>query len=182
MKYNTKWLLKRTEEVERVKYLLFWGHRPSNDGSVTSSCFSQWFAGHSFSEKGVVYKTAEHFMMAGKAKLFNDEENFAKIIKSNSAAEAKKIGRMVRNFDQVIWEESRCEIVIRGNYLKFIQNEGLKKYLLSTDSRVLVEASPRDRIWGIGMGKHNENAKKPENWRGKNLLGFCLMEVRDQLQ
>ncbi len=121
-------------------------------------------------------------MMAGKARVFEDEEHWEQIIACETAAEAKKLGRQVRNFQAHIWEKHRCDIVTQGNLLKFGQHQTLNDYLLGTQARVLVEASPHDRIWGIGMGKNNVNAAHPAAWRGKNLLGFCLMEVRDQLQ
>ena len=182
MKYNREWLIEKlAQENTKVKYLHFWGHKPDPDGQITASCFSQWWDGHPFSEKGIIYKTAEHYMMAGKARLFNDTEFLQKIIDSNHPDEAKKLGRMVRNFDQKTWVENRQKIVTNGNFLKFSQHEELKQFLKNTNTRILVEASPRDRIWGIGMSKNHENAYTPSLWRGQNLLGFCLMEVRDLL-
>ena len=182
MKYSTSWLLQEIARESHIKYLHFWGHQPSPNGNVSASCFSQWWNGHRFTENKVVYPTAEHYMMAGKAKLFGDNEHLTKILQCKSPAEAKKLGRMVRNFDPATWEQHRCEIVIKGNYLKFSQHPDIQEFLLNTQNRVIVEASPRDRIWGIGMGRYNENVERPENWRGQNLLGFCLMEVRDRLE
>lgn len=181
MNYHLNWLLDKVGQEERVKYLFFWGHQPSNDGSIQATCFSQWWVGHPFEEDGIVYATTEHYMMAGKAKLFNDQEHWEQIIACETAAEAKKLGRQVRNFEGATWEAHRCAIVTQGNQLKFGQHEALKTFLLNTKDRVIVEASPRDRIWGIGLGKNSENAQHPATWRGKNLLGFCLMEVRDLL-
>lgn len=182
MTYDINWLLEKHNSGERIKYLFFWRHQPSRDGSVTASCFSQWWAEHPFTHEEIVYKTAEHWMMAGKARLFEDEEMLQQILEAESPGEAKKLGRQVRNFDQVIWKEHRSAIVVEGNVHKFSQHEDLKAFLISTGERVIVEASPRDRIWGIGMGKNNENAERPENWRGLNLLGFALMEVRDRIE
>jgi len=163
------------------KFLLFWGHQPSKDGTVTKTCFSQWWLS-SFEVEGVTYKTAEHWMMAKKAELFNDQEILEKIIKCNSPAEAKKLGRKVRNYDDKIWLENRFEIVKEGNFHKFSQNPDLKIFLLSTNDRVIVEASPVDPIWGIGMASDHTDASNPEKWKGLNLLGFALMEVRDELR
>lgn len=182
MNYQLKWLLEQLEQEQRIKYLFFWGHQPSKDGTIQATCFSQWWAEHPFEEEGIVYPTAEHYMMAGKAKLFGDEEHWEQIIHSKTAAEAKKLGRKVRNFDKAVWEEQRCPIVIQGNILKFTQHEELKTFLLNTKDRVLVEASPPDAIWGIGMAKDHVNATNPAAWRGTNLLGFCLMEARDVLK
>ena len=182
MKYDKTWLYLQLQAGERIKYLFFWGHQPSRNGEITSSCFSQWWEEHPFSENGIVYKTAEHYMMARKARLFKDGEMLEKIIASKSAAEAKKFGRSVRNFDQYVWEKNRSDIVIQANYLKFSQHEELKTFLLSTNNRVLVEASPVDKIWGIGLTADDELANYPENWKGLNLLGFCLMEVREMIK
>lgn len=184
MKYTTytiEWLLKETEQKNRQKYLFFWGHRPSKDGSVTASCFSQWWQS-SFEVEGIQYATAEHWMMAKKAALFGDTEMLKRILEAKSPAEAKKWGRQVKNFDQEIWSEQGFQLVSEGNLHKFNQNPDLKAFLLDTGNRVLVEASPVDKIWGIGMAATNENIENPRLWKGKNLLGFALMEVREQMR
>ena len=180
MKYSRENISKQYDSGESLKFLFFWGHQPSKDGSITSSCLSQWWM-TSFIANTFQYKTAEHYMMAEKARLFEDKDKLEKILLSEHPHEAKKLGRQVRNFDAQVWNEYKYEFVKQGNYYKFSQNQDLKAYLLTTKNRVLVEASPRDRIWGIGMGKSNENAQNPNLWRGQNLLGFALMEVRDQL-
>lgn len=179
--YNLDWLLSIVEKKDSVKYLLFWGHTPSKDGSTTKSCFSQWWQS-AFEVDGVRYATAEHWMMAKKAELFNDVEILERILGAKSPAEAKKLGRLVKNFDPKIWGENCFDIVCEGNYHKFLQHDDLKEFLLNTKDRVLVEASPMDRIWGIGMGQSNEHAENPRLWKGSNLLGFALMEVRDRLR
>ena len=180
--YNLKELQSDFQKGKKLKYLFFWGHQPSKDGSITKSVFSQWWIGHPFTENGIAYKSAEHYMMAGKARLFEDEEHLSLILNCESPAEAKKLGRKVRNFDPQRWEAHRSDIVTQANYLKFGQHEELKSFLLGTQNRIIVEASPRDRIWGIGMGKNNPSALYPDQWRGQNLLGFCLMEARDRLR
>lgn len=184
MKYNTyslEWLIGKLEKKERVKYLFFWGHQPSKDGSISTSSFSQWWH-DGFTVDKIYYRTAEHWMMAQKAELFGDKEILEEILIAKSPAEAKQLGRKVRNFDPIIWDNNCFDIVCHGNYHKFSQHPDLKDFLLNTKDRIIVEASPRDRIWGIGMGKSNENAERPQLWRGRNLLGFALMEVRDQLE
>lgn len=183
MKYNTynlQWILNRVNRKENVKYLFFWGHAPSKDGLVTKSCFSQWWQS-AFVVDGVKYATAEHWMMAKKAELFGDKEILEKILIAKSPAEAKKLGRNVKNFDPKIWGDNSFDIVCEGNYHKFSQHPDLKEFLLNTKGKVLVEASPVDNIWGIGMAQDNEHAENPRLWKGKNLLGFALMEVRDRL-
>ncbi|MEM7104768.1 MAG: NADAR family protein [Bacteroidota bacterium] len=181
MHYDLDWLIDQANSGERIKYIFFWGHRPSADGSVTASCFSQWWTYHPFEHEDILYKSAEHWMMAGKARLFNDFDMLQLILECESPGEAKKLGRKVRNFDHVIWEKHRFEIVVEGNMHKFSQHDDIREFLINTGDRVIVEASPYDRIWGIGMSKNNENAPRPEKWRGLNLLGFALMVVRDRL-
>ncbi|WP_067607217.1 NADAR family protein [Nocardiopsis listeri] len=163
----------------RIKYVHFWGHEPSPDG-LTATCLSQWWPAD-FTVDGVTYRTAEHFMMAEKARLFGDTEAAERIVAAEHPKQAKEIGREVEDFDEETWERERFGIVVRGNLAKFGQNEDLLEYLLGTKERVLVEASPRDRVWGIGMGRENENAERPKYWRGRNLLGFALMETRARL-
>jgi ribA/ribD-fused uncharacterized protein len=121
-------------------------------------------------------------MMAGKAKLFNDHETLEEVLKSETPNQAKSLGRKVKNFDPKIWDEHKYEIVRHGNYLKFSQNDKLKEFLLSTNTKTLVEASPYDTIWGIGMLETDPKAVNPSFWNGENLLGFALMEVRDLLK
>ncbi len=180
MKYNREKLISDFQEKKRIKYLFFWGHTPNKDGSVGKSCFSQWWQA-AFTVDGIVYKTAEHWMMAEKARVFKDANCLEEIIKSNTPMEAKQWGRKVMNFTTEEWDKHKYRIVVEGNKHKFSQHPELKTFLLNTKNRVLVEASPRDRIWGIGMGASNEKAENPLLWRGKNLLGFALMEVRDAL-
>ncbi len=164
-----------------VKYLFFWGHQPSKNGDITKSCFSQWWES-SFVIDAIEYKTAEHYMMAEKARLFNNPMILKKIIECKSPAAAKKLGIQVEGFNQEIWESKRFEIVKKANYHKFLQNKSLATFLLKTNKRVLVEASPVDPIWGIGLAEDHDNASNPKKWRGLNLLGFALMEVRDELK
>lgn len=179
--YNLDWLLEKIQTDKTIDYLFFWGHTPSKNGTITKACFSQWWQSP-FDVDGVTYATAEHWMMANKANLFGDLEMIDRILNANSPFDAKKLGREVKNFDPKIWGEKCSDIVCEGNYYKFSQHLSLKQFLLNTGNSVLVEASPRDRIWGIGMGQDNEDAKNPLMWRGENLLGFALMEVRDKLR
>ncbi|GAB2884260.1 NADAR family protein [Microbulbifer echini] len=160
----------------KVKYLYFWGHQ-ENGSKVTKRCFSQWY-NSTFEKDGNQYITAEHYMMYHKAKLFGDSNACKKVLTSTTPNEAKRIGRQVIGFKQEIWEEKRFEIVVNANLAKFSQNPALKEFLLNTGNRVLVEASPVDTIWGIGLAQDDLSAQDPNTWRGLNLLGFALMEVR----
>jgi ribA/ribD-fused uncharacterized protein len=175
---------KLTEQVsrgERVKFLPFWGHRPRPDGSLGPSCLSQWWPSE-FTVGDVRYATAEHWMMAGKARLFGDAEAERAALEARTPAEAKKAGRLVRDFDDAIWERERYGIVVEGSVHKFSSTPELSGYLLGTGNTVLVEASPLDRIWGIGLAADDERALDPARWQGLNLLGFALMEARERLQ
>lgn len=165
---------------QSFKYLFFWGHTPKQEGVIDKSCFSQWFPA-SFEVDGITYPTAEHFMMAEKARLFHDTETLPKILNASHPNEAKKLGRLVANFNGSIWEQHRFKIVTDGNLAKFAQNEPLREFLLNSGERILVEASPYDRIWGIGLAADNDKAQDPLQWRGLNLLGFALMAVREKL-
>ncbi|MFF4010116.1 NADAR family protein [Streptomyces sp. NPDC001717] len=174
---------KLTEQVsrgERVKFLPFWGHRPRPDGTLGPSCLSQWWPSE-FTVGDVRYDTAEHWMMAAKARLFGDAEAERAALEARTPAEAKKAGRLVRGFDDAIWERERYGIVVEGSVHKFSSTPELTAFLLGTGNRVLVEASPLDRIWGIGLAADDERALDPARWRGLNLLGFALMEARERI-
>ncbi len=162
------------------EWLMFWGHRPQADGSVGKGCLSQWWPCR-FSVDGVAYASAEHWMMAGKARLFGDDDALTRILAAATPAEAKDLGRLVRDYDDQVWAAHRFELVVEGNVAKFGQDPALRDFLVATSRHVLVEASPRDRIWGIGLGAANERATDPARWRGHNLLGFALMETRQRL-
>ncbi|MFI1166652.1 NADAR family protein [Streptomyces sp. NPDC020801] len=177
----------------RIKYLHFWGHRPRPDGRVGASCLSQWWPAP-FTVDGVTYASAEHWMMAGKARLFQDSEAERRVPAAGHPAEAKKAGRLVRGFDDAIWARERFRIVVEGSVHKFAAHPELRAFLVDTGARsemgvppaegwgrVLVEASPVDRVWGIGLAADDEAAADPERWRGPNLLGFALMEARERL-
>ena len=180
MVYNLDDLKKAWNKGEHFKFVLFWGHTPAADGCISETCFSQWWTCR-FVVEGVAYSCAEQFMMAEKARMFNDSEMLEKILSARSPKEMKAYGRAVRNFDQDQWKAACYDIVKRGNLAKFSQNPQLWAFLKTTRKRIIVEASPRDRIWGIGMGKSNPDAEIPVKWRGTNLLGFALTEVRDEL-
>ncbi|MEL7362488.1 MAG: NADAR family protein [Bacteroidota bacterium] len=168
------------QRSRRFKYLFFWGHKPRSYGQVDRACLSQWYTAP-FSVDGHRYPTAEHFMMAEKARLFGDEDMRQRIITATHPGAAKKLGRQVRGFKDATWQRARFDIVVLGNRAKFEQNEALGEFLRRTNRRVLVEASPRDRIWGIGLTADDPRAANPLSWRGANLLGFALMEARSAL-
>lgn len=142
--------------------------------------FSQWYP-VSFAEGPVVFQTAEHYTMFHKAMLFGDDETATCILRTHRPQEAKRLGRSVKGFDQVTWDQHKEDIVYRGNYLKFTQHNELRVKLLETGVRILAEANPYDRIWGIGLARTNPKARNPLQWNGQNLLGKALMRLRSEL-
>jgi ribA/ribD-fused uncharacterized protein len=164
----------------RLKFLFFWGHQPDRDGTVGAGCLSQWWPA-SFTVDGRQFATAEHYMMWRKATLFDDPAMAEQILTAPHPHAAKALGARVAGFEQQRWEEHRFPIVVAGNLAKFGQNPVLRAFLLGTGQRILVEASPVDRIWGIGLTRDDPAATDPTRWRGHNLLGFALMQVREAL-
>lgn len=180
-KYTKQWLQQEVTEGRKQEFCLFWGHQPSKDCSITKSCLSQWWM-EDFYTMVDSYLYMEQYMMAGKAQLFGDEERRKEILACSDPKQIKALGRKVRGFDQVVWDKFKYAIVLNGNWCKFSQNRELREFLLSTGDSVLVEASPYDRIWGIQLSADTPEAQNPFRWRGENLLGFALMEVRDELR
>ncbi|KAK2188003.1 hypothetical protein NP493_147g01038 [Ridgeia piscesae] len=157
--------------AQEEKYVFFWGN---------SSPFSQWYP-CIFTVDGVEYCCAEQYMMHQKALLFGDDESAKKIMATSNPKDQKALGRRVHPFDPNVWKEKCRNIVEKGNLSKFSQNPDLKQTMLATAGSVLVEASPRDTIWGIGLGAGNPKAKTKSTWRGKNWLGYALTNVRERL-
>lgn len=155
----------------RDGFTLFW--RPD-------SVFSQWHPAR-FVVDGQTFGCAEQFMMHGKAVLFGDLEVARKILATAAPRDHKRLGRQVRGFDDVRWRAARERIVYAGSAAKFAQNPALAAELLATAPTRLVEASPTDRIWGIGMSAANADATRPERWRGQNLLGEILTRLREEI-
>ena len=176
---NRQELIEAIAGGARPKYLFFWGHQQQR-GRITQTCLSQWYPSV-FETGGHTYLSAEHFMMAQKAKLFGDANAFERAIAAPSPAAAKAIGQGVQNFDEATWTSHRFAIVVEASIHKFEQNKALGDFLRTTGSRVLVEASPVDKIWGIGLAADHAHCSQPERWTGQNLLGFALMQARAQL-
>lgn len=164
----------------RPDYLFFWGHTPRGH-MVDRACLSQWYPSR-FVIDGVRYATAEHYMMAAKARLFGDDLLCASILRAATPGEAKALGRRIEGFDEATWCAHRFAIVVEANIAKFGQSEPLRAFLLATGERVLVEASPQDRVWGIGVARTDPDAADPARWQGLNLLGFALMAARARLR
>ncbi len=145
-----------------------------------SGPFSQWHPCR-FELDGLVYTCAEQFMMEQKAVLFGDLEMAGKILEARHPREHKALGRKVRGFDADRWTSEARGVVFRGNLAKFSQNPELAEALLATRGTTLVEASPLDTIWGIGLAADDPRASDPSQWKGTNWLGIVLTEVREAL-
>ena len=180
MRYNIEKIKEIVRKNPTTEIIYFWGHTP-NPKKVSKSCFSQWYDIY-FEVDGVQYHTTEQYMMASKARLFGDEDTWNEIMNAYSPAEYKKLGRKVKGFDATIWDEKKLDIVVEGNKAKFSQNPDLKEFLHATGDAILVEASPYDKIWGIGLDREAALNSRIEDWNGENLLGCALMEVRDWLK
>jgi ribA/ribD-fused uncharacterized protein len=169
-------------QVSALTYLFFWGSR-RNPNVVDKGCFSQWDPVGFHDDDGVFYATAEHYMMVKKAQCFQASDLLIQqILSAPSPSEAKNMGRSITHYQDEKWEAVRLEHVIQGNCYKFGQHPDLLDFLLSTGSCVLVEASPADSIWGIGLRSSDPRALEPRLWQGRNLLGFALMATRTRLR
>ena len=196
---NTSYSSDLRKKGDCVSYVAFWGHERRN------GWLSQWFpssitftsdtvpeillkslatvlAKHSIAINldlisGRKFLTAEHLMMIGKSLLF-DTSSIDGIISAETPQQVKTAGRQVKNFDQVIWDDVNVIWVVIGNYLKFTQHANLKQLLEGTGTKVLIEASPHDNIWGVGLAPDSSLLGTPTNWKGENRLGDALMTVR----
>lgn len=154
----------------RGNYLLFWnGH------------WSNWFPA-AFTLDGIEFNCAEKYMMYMKAKTFNDTKSADLILQSKDPGYQKHLGRHVANFDPVVWDKVKEDIVYQGCLAKYSQNPTLKEEMLKSGDLTLVEASPYDKIWGIGLASDHPDATDETKWQGQNLLGKVLMRVRDTLK
>lgn len=158
--------------MENKKYTFFW---------QTESPFSQWHSSL-FEVNGVRFKTAEHYMMWKKAMVFGDTDIAAEVIKSVHPRDTKALGRKVKGFDKDTWEQVCRTVVYEGNHAKFTQNEKLRKALMETGDTLLVEASPYDAIWGIGLKEADAKKIPAKDWPGTNWLGEVLTKLREDLK
>ena len=179
MKYSIATIKEILRRNPTTPVIYFWKHIPEPK-KMTAACFSQWYDCY-FEVDGIPYHTTEQYMMASKARLFGDEEVLHEIMEARHPHDYKKLGRTIRNFDPKLWDARKYSIVVEGNKAKFSQNPDIMEYMLSTGDAILAEASPYDNIWGIGIDRETAMKESVEQWRGENLLGFALMEVRDWL-
>ncbi len=157
--------------MKAEKFTFFWR---------SESPFSNWYPAE-FEIDGIRFNCSEQYMMYGKALLFGDQEIAEEILKSSNPGSQKALGRKVKKFNQTIWAKHAREIVYKACDAKFRQNENLLKRLLKTKGTTLVEASPVDPIWGIGLAEDNPQAHNRHTWRGKNWLGQVLTQLREDI-
>jgi hypothetical protein len=161
------------EKNDKKSYVYFWS---VNDKEY--SCFSQWYP-CKFEEDSIWFNCSEQYMMANKALLFGDNDIYDKIMKTSSPKIMKSLGKKVKNFNPKIWNKEKYDIVLCGNMLKFGYDIEMLEILRNTGNSIIAEASPYDNIWGIGMKKQKDLTEK--DWKGTNLLGKILMEVRESI-
>jgi ribA/ribD-fused uncharacterized protein len=164
------YLFKGEKMSNNEKYEFFW-----------SGPFSQWYSSK-FTVNGITFATAEQFMMYSKAMLFNDQEIANKILLATNPKQQKALGRQVKNFNADRWSNVAKEIVYEGNYAKFTQDPKLLVILMATGDKELVEASPFDKIWGIGLDEAKAKVTPVDQWPGSNWLGEVLTELRNDLR
>jgi len=156
------------DKSEELDYLFFYGGE-----------FSQWYQSKMFDPvTGLFFNCAEQFMMYHKAYLFKDESSMKAIMLAEDPKNQKAIGRKVKGYDEVLWNEINQDIVTYGNLLKFQQNPELLKFMWETRGKYLVEASPYDAKWGIGLAAGDPKIEDQSLW-GENLLGKCIMSARN---
>ncbi len=151
-------------------YVFFW-----------NGIYSQWDFWN-MTIDGITFNCCEQYMMYQKAVFFEDYEIARRILHEVSPREQKSLGRQIKGFDREKWDKACVGFVFKGNYAKFTQNEVLKRELLETGDRILVEASPKDFIWGIGMHEDDAGVENPGNWKGTNLLGWTITLVKKEIQ
>lgn len=158
--------------IDNRKYTFFW---------LAPSPFSQWHRA-GFTVDNVYFKTAEHFMMYKKAMFFGDALKAEEVLVQGHPRDAKQKGQEVSGFIKSEWEANCKRFVYEGNYAKFTQNKALLKILMDTGNTKLVEASPSDYIWGIGLDEAKAKVTPEEQWPGTNWLGLILTQLRDDLR
>jgi ribA/ribD-fused uncharacterized protein len=180
MKYDLTWLKQQYDSGVQPEFLFFTEMTATQNTAAAQMMLAQWYPS-SFSVEGDEYLHAAHWMMVQKAKLFDDYESATSLLTLRDDREIRSRGRKIAGFDQRRWDDNKYSIVVLGNLHKFSQHQALRAYISGTHPLVLTEANPDDRVWGIGMRENAPGATNPHLWKGLNLLGFALMEVRDNL-
>jgi ribA/ribD-fused uncharacterized protein len=154
---------------EDDKFVFFW-----QGGDIYSNFYQSNF--YLYNKE---FSSAEQCFMYSKAIHFQDFQIAKQILKTHEPMNCKNLGRKVKNYNEKEWNILREEKMFQACFAKFAQNEGLKEKLINTSNKILVEASPNDKIWGVGLREDDTEILNPYNWRGQNLLGKVLMKVRE---
>jgi ribA/ribD-fused uncharacterized protein len=158
-------------ERETDTHIFFWG-----------GIFSQWYSCSFIDPKDVEYTSTEQYMMAKKCLAHGDYKGVTDVMECDDPREQKAIGRRISNYSDEIWNPKRYQVVVDGNFYKFTQDPRLKELLISTGNKIIVEASPYDKVWGIGLGTNDNRVLNESLWDGQNLLGKAIMDVRELLK
>lgn len=161
--------------ITNIPFIFFWSTK-----DVPYGCFSNWYRSPFTIEDGKEFANTEQYFMWRKALLFDPSMEKA-ILAEKNPMKVKGLGRKVKNFDQKVWDQHRKTCMRDGLRYKF-SDPALKKILMSTNDAIIAEASPKDKIWGIGLKADHRYAKTPSNWQGMNYLGQCLMELRTEFK
>jgi len=157
---------KESTVAERARYHFFY-----------NGPFCQWHPSP-FKTRGMTFGCAEQWMMWHKARLFDDQASARAILMTDDPREQKALGRTVRGYTDAAWHAVARSVVLEGSLLKFRQNRRLEEALARTAGRLLVEASPTDVVWGIGLAEDDPRRHDYSQWRGTNWLGEVLTETR----
>ena len=142
---------------------------------------SQW-SDCSFTIGDTKFTSAEQYMMYTKAVMFEDYSIMEQILETTDPSEQKRLGKLVHNFSQYVWDREKYNIICTGNLAKFTQDLEHKEFLLNTGNKIIVEASEDDTVYGIGLGIDDSRIWEPKQWKGTNLLGKCLVHVRELIK
>lgn len=155
------------------KYIFFWEGELSNFYPCNLSYLSD--------NTWIKCTTSEQMFMWFKAITFQDYDTAKLILQAETPKEAKKLGRKVKGFDESTWNLVKEKIMRFVLYKKFMYNAKLRDYLLNPefDGKIFVEASPYDKIWGVGLGQDDPLIDDENNWLGQNLLGKLLTDLRE---
>lgn len=166
-----------TVKSNNKKTIAFFGHGQRQEWAFMSN-----FYPCEIEDEGIKFTTSEQYYMYQKAKIMGDVQTADAIIEAKSPSDAKVLGKRIMPFSQILWNQRKTQVMKRALHLKFANSPILKSKLIATGDAILVEASPTDRIWGAGLLNDDPNINDPKKWRGLNLLGRCLMEVREELK
>lgn len=180
MNYSNAWLIQQIITGETPTYTCFLSDRCMQNADWNTNCFNENYYAP-FKIDGITYLTMQHWLMAQKAALFYDFVTMEKIIASKTAAHAKLLANQIHNVDEDVWLANAYALVVKGNVNKFAQNNELKQKLLNTGNSVIVAITSTDCIWGNGLKFEKNIAFNPFKWKGANLQGYALMQVRDIL-